>query len=153
MTLSFKKHLYKKCLWKIRLLFIVNTNQKRPRFHLIANSFILNRTIYALHDMIGKQDRFTNWLVNSANFPADKQTWTNQYAGNDKFLTAHIPKCRFWNGEPSDYMWRGDKYLSNSVVCYLVELKNAFFSKIKFIKSFTVRQQILSYLSIMPCWA
>ena len=54
--------------------------------------------------MIGKQDRFTNWLVNSANFSADKQTRTNQYAGNDKFLIAHIPKCRFWKGEPSGYM-------------------------------------------------
>ena len=68
----------------------------------------------------------TDWVIRQA-FPAYKQPLTNHIAGNDKFLTAHISKCMFWNDEPSDYISREDKYLLNLVLYYSIGLKKMLF--------------------------
>ena len=66
--------------------------------------------------MMAKQDKITDCLVNTASFHAHRQILNNYIVENDKFLTAHMSKCMFWKDKPSDYISRGDKYLSNSVV-------------------------------------
>ena len=81
----------------------------------------------------------TDWVIRQA-FPAYKQPLTNHIAGNDKFLTAHISKCMFWNDEPSDYISREDKYLLNLVLYYSIGLKKMFFFYIY--KSLTVRSWV-----------
>ena len=68
----------------------------------------------------------TDWVI-CQDFPTYKQALTNQFAGNDKFLTAHISKCMFWNGELSDYISRENKYILNSVLYYSIGLTKMLF--------------------------
>ena len=98
---------------------------------------------------MGKQDKIVDWLVNPANFSTCKQILTNHIAWNNKLLTAHKSKYMFWKGEPSDYISRGDKCLSNSVVYYSVgQTKMLFFWGFIY-KSLIMKRQILYCLPIM----